>query len=355
MIIIALTVLGINFTTRQALAEDLSNETLIAQLVSRGVDDIIVETADDEYDFFGDTEFTQNQGLISALSAIPVTGDPLAENPSATVSGGSAVVKPNLAQTTQSGTPRASTQTYIVQDADTIGSISSKFGISINTILWANNLSPRSIIRPGDKLSILPVDGIQHKVARNETLSSIARRYNVSSTQIQEFNRLADASLLRVNQTLIIPGGKARAITSRSSSGTTRTIAAPAGTDAAPSSSGLVWPVNCHRINQYYHLRHSGLDIDNCRAQDPIFAAAAGRVEIAGWSSRGYGLYTIIDHGNGMKTLYAHFSQLYVTRGQQVSQGQTIGIMGTTGRSTGIHLHYEVRVGGRTQNPFNYY
>jgi len=131
-------------------------------------------------------------------------------------------------------------------------------------------------------------------------------------------------------------------------------IAAPPPSVAAPAGSGYLWPAGVRYISQYFGWRHTGLDIAG-KIGTGLYASRAGTVTRSqcGWNG-GYGCYIIIDHGNGITTLYGHASRLYVSVGEYVSQGQTFAAMGSTGRSTGSHLHFEVRVNGARQNPLRY-
>ena len=259
-------------------------------------------------------------------------------------------------------TKREAVTDYTVQEGDTIGSIAEDFDLSITTILWANNLSVRSIIRPGDTLTILPVDGIVHTVKNGDTLSKIAKTYSVESNEIVGFNMLADANDLVIGEALLIPGGEKLAPTPTSrvasvsnlftSEQTTKTRSPLAG------SANMIWPSDLGRINTYFgqwyiYGRHWGLDVD-CNTNNTNYAAADGIVTTAGWNSGGYGYLVVIDHGNGLITYYGHHAKLYVQKGQSVSQGDPIGLCGTTGRSTGNHLHFEVRVNGQQVNPLDY-
>ena len=283
--------------------------------------------------------------------------------------GGTALTKPNIisgdaVETIPAddgdavSTKRSKIVEHTVQSGDTIGAIAERYSISVETILWANNLSIRSYIRPGDTLKILPASGIQHTVKRGETVSKIARTYDVDADDIIEQNKLQnDGSDIIVGESLIIPGGRRAAPVRRR---TTRqysslsNISAPPPSVTAPAGSGYLWPTNVRRITQYYGWRHTGLDIAG-PSGSPLYASRSGRVvrSQCGWNG-GYGCYIIVDHGGGVQTLYAHASRLYVSVGQQVSQGQTIALMGSTGRSTGPHIHYEIRVNGSRQNPLRY-
>jgi len=247
---------------------------------------------------------------------------------------------------------------YAVKAGDTIGGIARYFGISVNTILWENNLTAKSYIKPGDKLRILPTSGVRHAVARGENLASIAKQYGVTTSDIMSANDLANANQIKIGQQLIIPGANKAAAASgvASVSRQSRSLAAiitGQGASAEPvAGSKMNWPVR-GTITQYYSWRHNGLDIAN-KTGTPIYAAAAGTVTEATWNAGGYGYYIIIDHGGGLKTRYAHLSKFATRVGDQVAKGQNIGFVGSTGNSTGPHLHFEVMVYGRRYNPFSY-
>ncbi len=245
--------------------------------------------------------------------------------------------------------------TYTVQRGDSISTIARKFGIKVKTILWENNLSSYSIIRPGDKLRILPIDGVTHKVKNGENLSYIAKKYDTEAKEILKANKLADASYLKIGQELLIPNGKKITTTykPKTYSGFTaiqKIVKAPNSTNI--TANKMAWPTVGHRITQYFSWRHNGLDIAN-KIGTPIYAADAGVVEFAKWG-RGYGMEILINHGGGKKTRYAHLSKFFVKKGQKVSKGETIGAMGSTGWSTGPHIHFEVIINGKRYNPLNY-
>lgn len=260
--------------------------------------------------------------------------------------------------------------TYTVQSGDTIGSIASRFDISVDTILWENDLSSYDVIRAGDELRILPVSGVVHEVSSGETLSYIANRYDVDEETIMEANDMADVSRLSVGQKLMIPGGEmpeteTEEESSQATEETTRQEERETGASAikdivtqeresTPSASPekMHWPTDGHNISQYYSWRHSGLDIAN-RTGTPIYSAETGTVEYVGWT-RGYGNNVIINHGGGRKTRYAHLSAFSSAQGDRVTKGEVIGDMGNTGWSTGPHLHFEVIINGRKLNPLNY-
>jgi len=193
-------------------------------------------------------------------------------------------------------------------------------------------------------------------VKKGDTLTKIAKKYDVDEIEeVIEFNKLADASDLIVGQKLILPGGtQPRAAPVYRTTGRLATVAAPVPSIAVPAGTLYAWPATVSRITQYFGWRHKGLDIAG-PIGTPIIASRSGNVTRArcGWNG-GYGCHVILDHGDDVQTLYAHASRIYVDVGEVVDQGQTIAGMGSTGRSSGSHLHFEVRVGGRTQNPLKY-
>ncbi len=249
--------------------------------------------------------------------------------------------------------PRAETVDYEVQPGDTISSIAEKFGVSIDTIRWANNLSSIKAIKTGQTLEILPVSGIVHKVSHGETVYSVAKKYSVDAQAIVNwpYNSYAndETFALAAGQELIIPDGimpKAQPTQPRPDY-----YAYTPQAGSVTGTGAFAWPAS-GRITQGFRWYHQGIDIAN-KASTNNLAADGGTVIFAGWRS-GYGQTVIIDHGNGFSTLYGHFNQIYVNAGQAVSQGQPLGLMGATGRATGIHLHFEIRKNGVAQDPMAY-
>lgn len=262
-------------------------------------------------------------------------------------------------------TTRTEIDTYTVQEGDTVSDIASKFGVTTQTVLWSNNLTDASLIKVGDTLWILPTSGVAHTVKSGESLSGIADKYDADPEEILEYNDMLSADELIAGAELIIPGGTqppppAPPKPASTSSGSTQlaSLSSVFSSSPAPSATpnygtSLQWPTTTHRISQYYGYRHTGIDVDG-EFGDPIYAADSGTVTSAGWYG-GYGLQVTINHGNGITTRYAHLQKLYVSAGQGVSRGQTLGEEGSTGWSTGSHLHYEVMVNGSYVNPFSYY
>lgn len=262
------------------------------------------------------------------------------------------LVRPNIVSTKITKQDRTKTIIYTVLPGDTISVIAEKFGISVSTILWENDLSSYSIIRPNDTLSILPKTGISHKVARNETVSSIAKKYNIKEADLLDANKIAKGDSLKIGQVLFVPGGKKTIYKAPAPKKYTGFTAIKNIVSPPVAGNKMAWPTVGHRITQYYSWRHNGLDIAD-KVGTPLFAADSGTVEYAKWST-GYGYNILINHGGGKETRYAHMSKFYVKRGDKVSKGMTIGEMGSTGWSTGPHVHFEVLINGKRYNPLNY-
>ncbi len=270
--------------------------------------------------------------------------------------GGSSLSAPTISEPTTSIAPRDTIETYIVQSGDTLSSIAEQFSISLNTLLWSNNLKTTSVINPGGELTILPTSGVVHTVSNGDTLSSIAIKYDVDVSEITEYNKISGSSAISIGEELIIPGGQVKYVSAPSvNTAISQIWTSPAISSAPSSSSGasaMIWPTDWRTITQYYGWTHNGLDID-CGYTQNNYAADDGIVTYSGWLG-GYGYLVEINHGNGIVTRYGHHSSLYVYKGQSVSAGQAIGLCGTTGRSTGTHLHFEVIVNGSNKNPLEY-
>lgn len=250
---------------------------------------------------------------------------------------------------------RAEIINYTIQSGDTVSSIAQKFGISIDTIRWANDLKSISAIKPGQTLKILPVTGVAHKVAKGETIYSIAKYYSSDTEAIVDFpfNTFVndETFALAVGQLLIVPDGVKPKETPWAAGAYIARKTPDAG---VVSATGIfVWPAS-GLISQGFRWYHQAIDIAN-RAAPPILAADSGKVVVAGWpDGQGYGNRVIIDHGNGFKTLYAHLAKIYVVPGQTVKRGDQIGQMGSTGRSTGTHLDFRIYKNGATVDPLSY-
>ncbi|MBN1584849.1 M23 family metallopeptidase [Candidatus Uhrbacteria bacterium] len=247
---------------------------------------------------------------------------------------------------------------YVVESGDNAESIARKFGLSTKTVLECNGLGSRSVLGIGRKMSIPPVDGVIHTVRSGDTVNSLAAKYGAEPESIAEINGISPNDLA-VGMVLAVPGGKLPApppapkpVTRYASvSASPVTASAP---DLSPDTK-LLWPTSARRITQYYTRLHNGLDIAG-PMRTPLYAAESGTVIFSGWNSGGYGNMVLVDHGGGLFTRYAHATQLLVRKGDQVNRGDTIALMGSTGRSTGPHIHFEVAVGSvyNRVNPLNY-
>jgi murein DD-endopeptidase MepM/ murein hydrolase activator NlpD len=342
---------------------DRANRTILADLVIGELggfiedEQLIVETFDQEAIIsITQQSYLDNLSGFRPQAKTSYKDDELEDDYASTVKEDGTLVRPNIASTNITEQDRTETVSYTVLPGDTISTIAEKFKISVSTILWENNLNAYSIIRPNDTLSILPVSGLNHKVAKNETLSSIAKKYEVEEEKILAINKNLDSGALQIGQTILVPGGKkstyvAPAPKTYTGIDAIKNIVTPPASKVE-SGNKMAWPTEGHRITQYYSWRHYGLDIAN-KVGTPLYAADSGTIELAGWGT-GYGNQIVIDHGGGKKTRYAHLSKFYVGAGDKVSKGDSIGAMGSTGWSTGSHLHFEVIIDGKKYNPLNY-
>lgn len=353
-IVVSIIILGVatnNVLSKDFHPEEFGKRSLFAKLT-------VPEEAYPPYieeDFLGPStaakrniKYEKYFGALSINSYIP-SEEKVTIAEAVTTEGGTALINPQIHATFDTPIPRAGITSYIVESGDTVSGIAEKFNISVNTILWANNKTSRSILRPGDSLRILPVSGLEHTVKSGENISLIAKKYNVPAEDIEFFND--NTNVLKIGQILIIPGGKK--------------IAPPPAVKPKPApekqfvssdpSGAMFWPASCRRISQnYLGWKHTGVDIA-CGLNKPIYAAEDGVVEKATWGT-GYGNMIVIKHNDGLKTLYAHINKggILVDVGDTVTKGQKIANMGSTGRSTGPHLHFEVIVDGSRENPMNY-
>ena len=231
---------------------------------------------------------------------------------------------------------------HIVQEGETVSTIAERYGISTNTIFWANDISSVHKISVGDVLTILPVSGILHEVRSGETLLAIASEYDVEAETIVDTNDLEDIHHIFEGQELLIPGA------SHSATQTSTSRVASVRTPTQSVASGYFIRPTTGRLTQGPHGGHpNAVDIANV-CGTPIYAAASGTVRLVstrGHYNGGYGNYIIIAHPNGTQTLYAHLTtnRALVAVNQSVARGRVIGYMGNTGYSTGCHLHFEVR------------
>lgn len=254
--------------------------------------------------------------------------------------------------------PTHNFQTHVVSEFDTPNSIAEQYGISSETLIGGNPQISResNLLQTGAELVILPVDGALHTVAPGETLESIAALYEVPVADIINFetNNLEEPFLRLVPEMqLVIPGASIGQFyfTAPKSVGN-------AGGEQAWAVVGTgtyIWPLNGRCITQYYGGFHAGLDVSSGEGS-PVYASDTGTVTYASYAAGqyyDYGNLVVINHGNGYETFYAHLSGISVYPGQIVYQGDLIGSSGNTGRSSGPHLHFEIRQNDFQINPLN--
>jgi murein DD-endopeptidase MepM/ murein hydrolase activator NlpD len=274
----------------------------------------------------------------------------------------SVLLSENTAKITSDASPSNIISTYKVKTGDTIGQIAEKFGVTTNTVLWANNLKRDSKISAGQTLVILPISGVQHKVASGDTIKSIATKYKGDVNEIIDYNNLDNAQDIKVGDMIVIPEGVMPAsatLASKTTSAVKKVASAAIGVNLASADTVDIGyfsrPIAGGTRTQGIHGQN-GVDLaDSCGT--PIYASADGDVTVAfnndGYNG-GYGNYVVISHNNGSQTLYAHMKDAIVTQGQHVNKGQAIGTIGNTGKVhgvTGCHVHFEIRNAG-IPNPF---
>lgn len=304
----------------------------------------------------------------SAPSAIQPTSTPplsLADLPEIEVQAGG-LVRKALIHTTIPSRPRQEVVKYTVQAGDTVFGIAEKWGLKPQTILWANYYTLRDDphnLRPGQELNILPVDGAYYEWQPGDGLGGVARFFGVTPEDIINYppNQLDPATIgdyatpnIRAGTWLIVPGGSRPFISWSAPIGVTRdnpAVARQMGPgacgpvqDGAVGFGSFVWPAAKHYLSGFDYspeTNHRGIDIAGGLTEG-AYAADAGVIVYAGWNDWGYGNMVVIDHGNGWQTLYAHLSSINVVCGMSVGQGMMIGLIGSTGRSSGPHLHFEM-------------
>ncbi|MDP2933025.1 MAG: peptidoglycan DD-metalloendopeptidase family protein [bacterium] len=238
---------------------------------------------------------------------------------------------------------------YEVQSGDTLSDIAEKFGLKLETVLWANGFKAKDIIRPSQIILLLPVDGVLHKVGKGETISKIAVLHKGDVRETVAYNRIDDATKIHIGDQIIVPGGKLLTPgPPKSQQQTGIPVPYISGLPAVSVPAGsLLWPTTARNITQRYSAAHRGIDIAD-GGQPPIFAAHSGTVEFAG-SDGDWGSTILLRGDNGYVTRYSHAAELYVSAGQQVEAGMTIGKIGNTGRvrgRTGLHLDFRVYKNG---------
>lgn len=237
---------------------------------------------------------------------------------------------------------------YEVRSGDTLSGIAEMFGVSPNTILWANDLNSAKNLKIGDKLVILPISGVKYVVSKGDSIKSIAKKFGGDEDEIKRFNDLGD--VLVAGTEIIIPDGEI--VNAPVSSKVT--VKKPKNISSGSSSGYYIKPVVGIKTQGLHGKYSTAVDI-GAPVGSTIKASASGKVIVAkvgGWNG-GYGNYVVIQHANGTQTLYAHMSTVSVSSGSYINQGEKVGAVGMTGRTTGAHLHFEILGGTRNWNPFN--
>jgi len=234
---------------------------------------------------------------------------------------------------------------YVVRNGDSISQIAKMFDVSISTIIWANDIKKGDLIKPGQTLLILPVSGVKYIVREGDTIKGVATKFKGDTDEIIQFNGLPEGGKLVVGSEIIIPDGEDSSSVPVASIKT----AIIKGSSGSSYAGYYLRPVENGVRSQGIH-GYNGIDLA-APTGTPVLASAVGDVIVSrstGWNG-GYGKYMVIKHANGTQTLYAHLSDVIVSAGWHVVQGQIIGYVGSTGKSTGPHLHFEVR---GAKNPF---
>lgn len=307
----------------------------------------------------------KKEGLKIDLNSqnIPILQNTVSFNSNTSIGGGDITTIDNEALVSESGPSgtladiedtinTGQISKYIVRKGDNLGSIAKMYGVTMNTIIWANDITSKSI-KEGQSLIILPISGTSHTIVKGDTLKSIAKKYKADAEEISQFNNLENNYSLTVGDIIIIPDGDGTAPIK--TSGVKKIITKGKGTSSYKGGSGPEYegyymrPVSGGIKTQGLH-GYNAIDI-GIPVGTTLSASADGQIIIAktsGWNG-GYGNYIVISHNNGTQTVYGHLSQVFVNEGDIISKGQKIGLTGNTGRSTGPHLHFEIR---GAKNPF---
>ena len=292
-----------------------------------------------------------SSAVAASLNAPSITGLPV-------VSDNSLVPLPNP-RTYQAQLPNHNFQVHVVQRGETPNIIADQYGISAETLLggnpWLNQESNQ--LQTGAELVILPVDGVLHTVQPGETLEQIADTYDILAETIAAYesnNIEAPFNRLVPESELLIPGASVGQFYWTAP----KSVAGAGGNQAWEiiGTGSFIWPVNGRCLTQYYWFGHPGIDV-GLPEGSPVYAADQGTVTYAAWAAGSYydyGNLIVINHGNGYETLYAHLSSIGVYPGQIVYKGDVIGGTGNTGRSSGPHIHFEIRLNDFRDDPLFY-
>jgi murein DD-endopeptidase MepM/ murein hydrolase activator NlpD len=300
---------------------------------------------------------SQNVALLSASVGADLTPD-LGVLTDINIVGGSALMAESgplgtILDIEESDGDSDTISVYVVRSGDTLQKIANMYDVSVNTIIWGNNLRGPKDLKIGQELIILPVSGVKYTIKKGDTIAGIAKKYKGDVDEILSFNNLEKGVKLITGDEIIIPNGEIKAVAvAPTKPGVTKLIKTFIN-DTIDSLAYYIRPVVNGRKSQGLHGKN-GVDIApgcRCVGKEPLLAAAAGNVLIArtgGWNG-GYGNYVVISHPNGTQTLYGHMYSVAVIPGEQVAQGEVIGTIGSSGNSSGPHVHFEIR---GAENPF---
>ena len=315
------------------------------------------------------TIFSKSDKRIALASQSPFgvvlaaqTSDSKSRATSASTMQDDVIVKTNPSDT--QGVARDGFTTYQVQSGDTIINIAASFGVSPQTVMMENKISDDRQLKAGQELTILPTTGISYTITESDSMESILKKYKVSEDDFLDANNIESFEDLAIGTDIVIPlqnvvlptPAKQTPKFVKDETGKVALKQAKTPADFLGAAANFIWPTPVRTITQGYSSRHTGLDISDSK-REPIYAVADGFVEISGFQANGYGNTIIINHGNGLKTRYAHASEIFVSAGDYVTRGQTIAKQGRSGRVrgvTGIHLHFEVILNGKRVNPLAY-
>ncbi|MFZ2886979.1 MAG: peptidoglycan DD-metalloendopeptidase family protein [Minisyncoccia bacterium] len=303
--------------------------------------------------FFSDTAEASTPHTLS-VQTIPLVRPAMNHDPNPAKGGAEVAIEDESVLHAQGGFGGQTVQSnkdaisiHVVRPGETLSEIAELYGVSVNTIIWANDLPRNGSVKAGQMLTILPISGLKYTVKDGDTLESIAKKYHGDASEIAQYNDINGS--VAVGAEILIPNGEAPAPVAPK-------VAAPSMSAPAaksPVSSGYYSNPLPNGVRTQGIHGYNGVDLAvPSDSNAPIVAAAGGDVIIAregGWNG-GYGSYVVVKHDNGTQTLYAHMSSVSIGVGQSVQQGQLIGYVGNSGRSTGPHLHFEIRGGPR--NPF---
>lgn len=319
---------------------------------------------------------------LGSFNSAPQVTPPSSASPAIVASIATPATSTELSRQTEPHTniptrPRTDIITYTVQNGDSFTGIAAKFNLTLETLVFSNPYLNDDVhtLRPNQRLLIAPVNGVIRYVQKADTLQILSKTYNIDSDSIVNWpGNTVDLSTLKPtdpivskmpeNSLLMVPGGS-RGVVGRpvitldkgkkyvvSDAGPGQCTGGYSG--GAVGSGSFAWPVSTRSVSgNNYTSVHLAVDLAAALGQS-IFAADSGVVTFAGWSNWGYGNMVVLDHGNGWQTLYAHLSQWNVSCGQSVSKGNIVGLGGSTGNSTGPHLHFEINLNGTRPNPLAY-